>query len=448
MRSGRSFLLLLVVALGLGAYIYFVELKRDPASTTESTRTKVFDLAPGSIQQVQINNASGDQTTVVKQDTTWRITQPEPADADTVEVAQVVSSIETLEQSRVVAEDASDLSQFGLAPARITLTFKAGDASQTLKIGNKTPTGGDMYATTGDSTKVVLIPGYLEDTFNKTPFSLRDKSVLRFAREAADSISITHGSTELGFTKSGDTWRLSAPVNAKADASAVDALVSRLFQARMAGLVTSDGTAELAKYGLARPQAVVVVGAGSSRAELAIGSAEGDANVYARDMARPMVFTVEKALLDDLKKSATDLRSKDLFDFRSFNASSFDVTMDGTTYSFVKKAGEGDNAADVWTLTTPSTKTVDATKMTDLLTTASNLRAESFVTAVPSGGSPVAIKAQIAEGAGAVTESVTFRKVGSTVHAMREGEPGAAVVSTIDFDKVVALVKELAGSGQ
>ncbi len=447
MRSGRSFLLLLVVALGLGGYIYFVELQRDPASTTESTRTKVFDLTPGSIQQVQINNASGDQATVVKQDTNWQITQPEPAEADTVEVSQVVSSIETLEQSRVVAENASDLGQFGLSPARITLTFKVGETSHTLKIGNKTPTGGDLYATTGDSSKVVLIPGYLEDTFNKSPFTLRDKSVLKFAREAADSISITHGSTQLGFTKTGDTWRLSAPVNAKADAAAVDALVSRLFQARMASLVATDGTAELAKYGLTRPQAVVTVGAGSSRAELAIGGAEGDANLYARDLARPMVFTVEKTLLDDLKKSAADMRSKDLFDFRSFNASSFEVTMDGATYRFAKKAGEGTNAADVWTLTSPSSKTVDATKMTDLLTTASNLRAESFAATAPSGGSPVTITAQINEGPGAIGESVTFRKVGTTVHAMREGEPGSAIVSTIDFDKVVALVKELAGSG-
>ena len=32
MRSGRSFLLLLVVAAGLGGYIYFVEMKRDPAA--------------------------------------------------------------------------------------------------------------------------------------------------------------------------------------------------------------------------------------------------------------------------------------------------------------------------------------------------------------------------------------------------------------------------------
>ena len=42
MRGGRSFLILLVVALGLGAYIYFVESKREPADTAASKKDKVF----------------------------------------------------------------------------------------------------------------------------------------------------------------------------------------------------------------------------------------------------------------------------------------------------------------------------------------------------------------------------------------------------------------------
>ena len=40
MRGLRSFLLLLVVALALGAYVYFVESKRDPSSGDD--KEKVF----------------------------------------------------------------------------------------------------------------------------------------------------------------------------------------------------------------------------------------------------------------------------------------------------------------------------------------------------------------------------------------------------------------------
>ena len=42
MRGGRSLLVLLVVALGLGAYIYFVESKRDPAGA--DAKEKAFSV--------------------------------------------------------------------------------------------------------------------------------------------------------------------------------------------------------------------------------------------------------------------------------------------------------------------------------------------------------------------------------------------------------------------
>lgn len=444
MRSGRSFLLLLLIAAGLGGYIYFVEMKRDPAADTTAPKEKVFTLTPGSIEEVQITNASAETTRVKRTDATWTITAPETAEADTVEVSTVVSSLETLEQTRVVSETPGDVAPFGLAPARITVAFKAaGAGAETrLLIGNKTPTGGDLYAQVEGTPKVFLIAGFLEDTFNKTPFTLREKSVLKFSRDGADALAITEGTTRLSFAKAGSDWRLATPINAKADFAAVDGLISRLFQARMTGLISSDGTKNLREYGLDRPQMVVTVGSGSAKAELAIGSAQGDANLYARDLARPMVFTVEKTLLDELKKKPEDVRLKDLFEFRSFSATSFEITSGGVTYTFVKSKGEGENAADVWTLTAPTKKTVDA-RMTDLLTTASNLRAESFAATAFTSGETVVITARFGDGDAAKTETATFRKSGSVVHAIRDGEPGAAVVSTVDFERVLTLLKEL-----
>ena len=448
MRSGKSLLLLVLVAAGLGGYIYFVEMKRDPAAGTAVTREKVFTLTPGTNEEVEITNAAKEVTRVTRQDTTWAITAPVASEADTVEIATVVSSIEALEQTRVVSEAPESAAAFGLDPARVTVAFKVvGEGTmRRLQLGTKTPTGGDLYARVEGSPKVFLIGGFLEDTFNKSPFQLREKSVLKFSRDDADALSVSTGATRLAFTKSGSDWRLTAPVNARADFAAVDGIVGRLFQARMVGLVSPDGTSNLKDYGLDKPQATVTVGSGSSKAELAIGAAEGDANVYARDLSRPLVFTIEKTILDDLKKSPDDMRPKELFEFRSFSATTFDITSAGTTYSFTKKKGEGDNAADVWSMTTPTAKTADATKMTDLLTTTSNLRAESFVASAASTGETVAIAVRFGEGDSAKSESVTLRKSGTVVHATRAGEPGGAVVSTVDFDRIMTLLKEIAGS--
>jgi hypothetical protein len=41
------------------------------------------------------------------------------------------------------------------------------------------------------------------------------------------------------------------------------------------------------------------------------------------------------------------------------------------------------------------------------------------------------------------TEQVHFRKSAGAVHAIRTGEAGAAVVSTTDYDRAVATLKEI-----
>jgi hypothetical protein len=44
-----------------------------------------------------------------------------------------------------------------------------------LLVGNKTPTGGDLYARVDGQPRVFLISAFQEDSLNKTPFGLRDE---------------------------------------------------------------------------------------------------------------------------------------------------------------------------------------------------------------------------------------------------------------------------------
>jgi hypothetical protein len=55
------------------------------------------------------------------------------------------------------------------------------------------------------------------------------------------------------------------------------------------------------------------------------------------------------------------------------------------------------------------------------------------------------VTARFGDAAAPQTETVTLRKVGTVVHAIRAGEPGAAVVSTTDFDRAMGLFRELTG---
>ena len=112
-------------------------------------------------------------------------------------------------------------------------------------------------------------------------------------------------------------------MQARADYSAVEGLLPRITGANMTKLVEQapGGTLSadvLAKYGLDKPALTVTVGAGSSKASLAFGKEE-EGTLYARDLARPMVFGVDTSAPADLKKPADDYRNKNVFEFRSFN---------------------------------------------------------------------------------------------------------------------------------
>jgi hypothetical protein len=323
-----------------------------------------------------------------------------------------------------------------------------------VDLGTKTPTGADLYARVEGQPKLMLVGASADDTLNRSTFDLRDKTVLKFDHDKADSFKLEPaGSPAVSLSKKGTDWLLTSPANAKADFAVVDALVGKLAQTKMKSLVVADVGTDLKKYGLDKPQAVATIGAGSTRATLALGGKADDGSIYARDLSRPMVFGVEATLLDDLKKKADDFRVKDLFEFRSFTAESLDITRGGETVSFAKqKAAVSPNPAagaavpaETWKQTKPAAKDIDQAKLNDLLTNISNLKAEKFVDKALTSGEDFVVTARFGDPGAPKEERVTFRKSGDVVQAIRQGEPGAAVVPTAEFDKVVSGLKELAG---
>lgn len=450
---GRSFLILLVLALGLGAYAYFVELPRDPAAETE-TKEKVIGADSSTFEELQITSATGEVTTLKKVNNIWEITAPEPLKADSSEVGSLLTTLESLEAQRVISEKPASFQPYGLEPPKFSVSVKTagGAAPKVVHFGEKTPTGADLYARVAGDPRLIVVSGYLEDSLNKSTFGLRDKAALQFERDLVDAVSIdVTGSPALAFAKRGDAWRFTRPYDASADAASIDGMIGRLATARMSAIESKDGTADLKKFGLDKPQGTVTIGAGSTAARIAFGAKKDDTTIYARDLSRPLVFTVESALLEEFKKKPEDLRRKDIFEFRAFSALDAAITAGGQSFEFAKTKGQkpaDPNAPvpDVWKLTKPEVKDVDQTKATDLLTALAGLRAESFSDKPLTTGESFVVRVKYGDDPStAKTEEVRFMKSGAVVHAMVAGEGGAAVVSASEFDRAIALAKELAG---
>jgi hypothetical protein len=443
MGRGKSTLVLFLVLVALGAYIFFVERKREPAAEGDAeVKKKVFSVEAGKIEELQVTASGGDRTTLTKQGERWRVVAPVTADADEGEVSGITSNLASLEQQRVIDEKPADLKPYGLDAPRIQVGFRAsGQKSLTrLLLGSKTPTGGDMYAKLEDGPSVFLVSGFLDGTFDRSTFDLRDKAVLKVERDKVDGIELQAASGTIRFARAQDAWSLTAPVQARADFGAVEGLLGRVVTARMKAIVEPEA-GDLKKYGLDQPAYTLGLSAGSARSTFLVGSQAPDGQYYARDASRPMVFTVDSLIVDDLKKGPADYRMRDLFEFRTFTGSRLEFTRDGAASIFEKQKGKDKEAPEKWALAQPK-KEIEEGKILDFLSRLTNLRADTFVDALPAGAAQAAsVKALSSEGK--KQDEVTFFKAGADVYATRPGEPGAAKVSTSDYDEAIKLLDAL-----
>ncbi|MBA3948933.1 MAG: DUF4340 domain-containing protein [Acidobacteria bacterium] len=308
MTRGRAFLLLLALAAGVGAYVWFVEMPRD-TTAADTTGEKLFTVDATQMQEVVITNEAGERSTLTKRGDRWTLAEIDGAEADPTEAGNITSGLAALETQRVVDEQPPSLAEYGLEAPRVTVSFKdASGAEQTILFGNKTPTGGDLYAKLASSPRVFLVGAWLDESFNRSRFDLRDKTVARFSRDAVTNVTLTSSAGTVSLAQSGGEWRLTAPVEGPADGAAADAIVNAVSAARMQSIL--DGP-EAAAVNFARPAVTVAITAGPTRSVLEIGGAADDGTRYARDTVRGLVFTVDAALAGELTKSPGDLRKKD-----------------------------------------------------------------------------------------------------------------------------------------
>ncbi len=442
MRGVRTFLSLVVILVALGAYVYFVESKR-PAGDEGPKKEKVFTVEADKIEEISIKAESGEQTTLRKSGTDWQIVSPTTAKPDSTEVSGLTSNLSSLEIQSVVDENPPDLKEYGLANPRVEVTFKSGGQSHTLQIGQKTPPGSDLYAKRGSEKKVFLIASYLDSTFNRKTFDLRDKTAIQVDRDKVDGLEIVMPERTLRFTKANGEWQMTAPTAGRADFSAVEGLSGRIAGLQMKSIAPE--TADAKTFGFEKPAASIRIGTGSSQATLVIGSKAED-GLYARDLSRPVVFTIDATLLDDLKKDPFQYRQKDLFDARSFNSTRLEIVRAGQTHAFEKtksKNKEGQEE-EKWRQVSPQARDVDQTKVESLLSaiTGAQATAAGPDAAKAALGTPeLAIVIKYDEGK--KQDRVSFARSGKTGVAVRESEPGTVTVESATIDAIVKALEEI-----
>lgn len=439
-RSGST-LILLAVALALGGYLYFVE--SDKPLPDPDAKTKVFSYDAAKINQVQIKASSGEVTALRKgADNTWTIVQPVEAPADRNNASDVVTTLANLEEQRVVDENATDLKSYGLADPRMDVTFHVEGEKEPKRIlfGEKTPSSSGVYAKFPSSNRVFLVDTAVEAALDKPTFDFRDKSALAFDQTKVTSLELASAGQTIRLEKSGEEWKLVKPVQAPADFVSVNGVLGQLQSAQMTALKDRpEDLKDLRQYGLDKPAVVATIGSGATAVKLELGKEADPGSVWARDPSKAAVFSVNNGVAMELKKTVDDLRRKEVFDFRPYNTTRFEITRGTETRAFERVKGTGDNAVDTWKQVAPAEKTVDSSNLEGALLDFSNLRAESFVStagATTGHNNPAAVIV-VKFDDGKKEERVVIGRAGSGVFATRADQPGALKLDATRYEDAI-----------
>jgi len=404
----------LLVLAALGSYMWFVERKQEPKREGEREKVTVFAVDKAKAKEISLATAAGETIHVVKEGSGWKVTSPFAAPADTSAVEAMLTSLEKLEADEVVAERAANPAEFGLdKPSRtVTAVVEGVPAPLKIEFGAKSPDGSSVYARAASSPKVYLMASWVEGSFDKKPFDLRDRDLLHVKRDDVRSMEVAgpEGGYALARTDAGE-WAFTKPIATRAGRWSVDGLLGTIENLRMDSVAAEPAT-DTKPFGLDKPTRTVslVLKDGSTRSlELGAGAPDPTATpspspspspspakkgekakppekpkptkYYARQAGTALVAVVPATLADDLAKGMGELRAKRLLEVATYETEGFETAAGGAKKTYAKATAKDKDGFDKaqWKRTAPDKKDLETTKVEDALFKMGGVEVSEFV---------------------------------------------------------------------
>jgi hypothetical protein len=296
--------------------------------------------------------------------------------------------------------------------------------------------------------KVVVISSYLKSNFDKNAWDLRDKKIMRFERDDVEKVILRSPEGELVLARENeDRWNVTTPSFCRADRYKASSLVSRFETAKMEEIV-SDAAEELETFGLAQPSYEVELQlAGGKSAALHVGD-EKESHYYAMNPDRSLLYLIGSSVVDDIKKDASEFRSKRLFDYATYQVTKFQISPADEPTRVYEKVKEGEDEEKKWVQLEPESESADwdRSKVEDLLYKMNGTDAEDFAADSPDdlsvyGLAEPAFTITVWSKEGEIVEELTVGKPeGEWVYARRKGDDPVLKIEISNWDEIENLM--------
>jgi hypothetical protein len=314
----KNTLLLLLVALGIFGFIYFIENKMPTSAESAERAGRVVQFNRDKINAITIRNTE----TVIElrkdKDGTWVMEKPLHDRADAMAVNQLFTTAESLRSEARASDEKGttkdQLKEFGVANSETRVKFEGDEKPVELLFGKDAAVENRIYVRLENSNVVHVIGTDLKSQVTKKADEFRDHNLTGVTATQVNKAIVKTEAGEMELLRKDQHWMLVRPLKARGDDQKIGDLVSQVANARADSFV-ADG-ANLTAYGLQEPRGIVTLfSEGSDKpAVVQIGSAteKDKEKVYVKVAARDAVTVVPKTIEGFLASKPNDLRDRNL----------------------------------------------------------------------------------------------------------------------------------------
>lgn len=360
----------------LGAYYYYETVVTAGREAERRNAGVVISVQPSSVTQVAVESGA-DSFTLSRMDGRWRLTAPVAYAADRDTVERMLDAAKRIEREREIGTP-ERLEDYGLASPAVVIFTRTGGAVARIIIGAQNPAGTGYFVMTQKDGPVYLVDKMSVDPLLPGMFDVREKRL--FTRPASEIRAVEYSSGKVDFKaeKSGEAWRLIAPVEAAADGARLDALTDKFTSVKAAGFIEDD-VDDLGPYGLDTPEIIfTAVYDDGERRTILVGAKTEGGNRYAAIEGGGAVVRIPGDVMTGFPESVADVRDRRLVEMAQENVRRITIERaGGETVLLEREETEGGEVK--WLIAKPQKAKADPVAVSGLVYEFINAQAASFI---------------------------------------------------------------------
>ncbi len=390
MRYKLTFFLILANAVVFSVIYYLANEKLSDDSLQSSLLPPSF---MAQINEISFSGSALKDTKLQKVDDGWNVVEPYEWQANPFSVQEVISILESVRQTASFAvanmDSGQSLKDYGLEVPLLKVELKTPKESRTLRFGQPSEGGTRFYMLSSDGKTIHVIGDDLAQSFNNAFTHLYNGRILPVAPAEVTSITTQDGLLRVRLNRTDSGWKFETPIQTNADATAVESALSFITNLTVVSFVPKETASMINTETSVFRLTLDTNGKQGSQSLIVLGNAPKDGNddreiMFAMREGGKVVFTVDAAKIDVLKRLQTSLRDKHLFKMDAKSINYIAISSSGTSTILEKLENESwqtyDREDDV-----PALKkyVADPVVIQSVLGVLTKLKVDAFVSDAP-----------------------------------------------------------------